>query len=114
MASNIIWMTINLENKVKSISSRKPKIFPYYLYDILDYFMIPDVIFDVKMSSYPFKKSKSQNSDTEIGCPSKETHLYAFWDQHSHLIEISDVLGNFWTVFGRFGVHDVTKGIMIL
>ena len=73
------------------------------MYDILDYFMIPDVIFDVKMSSYPFKKSKCQNSDTKIGCPSKETHLYPFWDQHSHLIEISGVLGDYWTILGHFG-----------
>ena len=44
---------------------------------------------------------------------SKTTHLYAFWDQHSHLIKISGVLGDFWFIFGHFWVHDVTKVVKI-
>ena len=71
--------------------------------DILDYFMIPDVIYEVKISSYPLKKLKCQNSDITIGFPSQKTQLYALWDQQSHFIEISGVLGDSGTILGRFG-----------
>ena len=40
--------------------------------DIFCYFMISDVIFDVTISSYPFKKSKCHNFDTTIGFPSQK------------------------------------------
>ena len=83
--------------------------------DILDYFMIPDVIFSVTISSHAFKKSKRQNSDITIGFPSQKTQLYALWDQQSHFIEISGVfqviLGPFWVTLE---VHDVTRGVKIL
>ena len=63
-------------------------------------------------SQYRLTPSKSQNviilTPQSVFHP-KNTHLYAFWDQHSHLIKIFGVLGDFWFILGHFWVHDVTK-----
>ena len=105
--SNIIWMTINLENKVKSI-------FPYYLYYILDYLWYQTSYLTSKCYLTPSKSKNVKHSDTKIGCPSKKiTYTHSETNTVIWLRYLA-----FWMIFGPFwvilGVHDVTKGVKIL
>ena len=83
--------------------------------DILDYFMMHDVIFDVIISSYPIKMSKCQNSNIKISFPSqKHSPICTLKPTQSFYWDFRPFIGDFGTILVRFGGSWRHKRVKIL